>query len=471
MKNAGSGNSDDYSISLSQFFTDQQSTGIKNYLTQVLKNNPDLRSLGAMVKATDFNIAITKAETQPHADINLSGNRSKDTVTKEIINGASASLDIAWTPDIWGRHSNNAAAARYSAEKSRFDLLQERRTLISHALHAWVEYSNYVRTERDLVDLDTILSKLLGHYKETYEEGLSPYVFFLDAGNRRKQNQSRLEGLQLLRLKTLQNMNTLRGRPPKDKFLVLESQLPVSLAHISHPADPIEREPNTIQHTWPNKGMDDNLTSARLRDKYGFVTLPESISSTSLANRPDIQAAFADIQAFNSTARSAHKALLPQIKLTGSTLKNGETLRKAFRGDLVWHLVGGLTQRLFNGGQLRAIAKQKSAEAEASWWQYRGIVLQSMLEVENAMVSDTSLSRQLGKKHSILKDLAHKMYSSEERFADGDFPISTYLHIKAEYIETQIELREIMLRYLKNRLTLVMALGLPIEPFGNANNE
>jgi len=225
-------------------------------------------------------------------------------------------------------------------------------------------------------------------------------------------------------------MNILRGHSPSDELNIHDSKVPLTL-----------------------------------------VDLPDKISSASLANRPDIQAAFAEVQAISHSARSAHKALLPQINLTGSALKSGETLKKAFHGDLIWQLVGGLTQPLFHGGQLKAIANQKSAEAEASWWQYQRIVLQALLEVEHAMVSDKSFSQRIEQNQSRLRSQELKYFSAEERFSNGDLPLSDFLHVKAEMIEAHIELREVELQYINNRLVLVKSLGLPIEIFWGTNNE
>ena len=228
----------------------------------------------------------------------------------------------------------------------------------------------------------------------------------------------------------MQGMNILRGHSPSDELNIHDSKVPLTL-----------------------------------------VDLPDKISSASLANRPDIQAAFAEVQAISHSARSAHKALLPQINLTGSALKSGETLKKAFHGDLIWQLVGGLTQPLFHGGQLKVIANQKSAEAEASWWQYQRIVLQALLEVEHAMVSDKSFSQRIEQNQSRLRSQELKYFSAEERFSNGDLPLSDFLHVKAEMIEAHIELREVELQYINNRLVLVKSLGLPIETLWGTNNE
>ncbi|MCF6325078.1 MAG: TolC family protein [Gammaproteobacteria bacterium] len=256
-----------------------------------------------------------------------------------------------------------------------------------------------------------------------------PYEFFLDAKNSQRQSKIRVQEVQLAKLKTRQFMNILRGRFPADELWVSDDKLFPSLD--------------------------------------SFIA---EIPATTLVNRPDIQAAFSELQAFNRLERSANKALLPQLNLSASLSKSGRTLKKALGGDLLWQLVGGLTQPLFNGGQLSAIARQKSAEAVAVWWQYQNRVLKAMLEVENALANDKLLRWQLEQKEAEVNNLEKKIGSAKERFSDGDLSLSDYLLIKIEQIEVQMALIDVEVLYFKNRIDLITALGLPIEPIQQSDN-
>ena len=420
-----------------------QSSDLQQYITQVLNNNPDLKSLSATAKAASYNIKIANAENRPRADLNLTGSRNKD-VLKEIGNAVSLGMDVNWTLDLWGKLSDDADAAQHLADKSQYDLQQLRRVLIIQAARLWIEYRGYAKAEKYLIDLNKIQADLVNYYQDAYQAGLIPfsyyqgafqvglvpYEFFLDAKNSQKRSQSRLRETELEKRMVLQLMNTLRGRSPVAELFV-----------------------------------GDDLISVNL------VALESDIPATALVNRPDIQAAFSEMRAFRRLESAAHKALLPQINLTASTSKSGTTLEKALRGDLIWQLIGGLTQPLFNSGQIKATAKQKSAESEALWWRYQNTVLKAMREVENAMAIDNLLSWQIDQKQAEFSDLEKKLSSAEERFVDGNLSLSDYFLIKIERIESLIELNDSEVRYLKNRLDLVMALGLPIEPHQDNGHE
>jgi outer membrane protein TolC len=420
----------DYQQLASQIFGTQQGSGLQRYIAQVLSSNAYLRSIAATARADGHRLTSAEAETLPRADLDLSGSRNKDAITQEITNTASLGVDVSWALDLWGRLSDNTAAAKYLADKAGYELHQARRGLIAQAARAWVDYWGYVRTEENLAKLDTAYSHLRSHYEEAYQAGLAAYEFFVDAKRNQRRSHTRLQEIQLETLKTLRYMNTLRGQQPANELVINDAKVPFKL-----------------------------------------LAFTGDIPATALAERPDLQAAFAEVLAFRSSARAAHKALLPQITLTGSALKSGSSLEKAFSGDLVWQLIGGLTQPLFRGGQLKAIAQQKSAEAEASWWHYQNTVLQALLEVENAIASDKLLALQLRQKQTTLVGLEQKTHSTELRLSDGDLPFSDYLQIKIERIEAQLELSEIQVRYIKNRLDLAMALGLPMETLWGNDNE
>lgn len=419
----------DYKLLSKQVFPVGQYTEMQQYIAQVLNSNPDLKSIAATAKAASYSVKIARTEKLPRVNLNLSRTRNRD-ASKEVGNMVSVGADVNWALDIWGKLSDDAAEAEHLSDKSQHELQQLKRVLIGQSARSWIEYRGYVHAEKYFIRLNKAQVDLLDYYQDAYQIGLAPYEFFLDAKNSLKRSQSRQQEIQLEKLKALQFMNTLRGRFPADELRVSDDNIPLTL-----------------------------------------VAFTEEIPATVLVNRPDIQAAFSEVGAFIRSERSARKALLPQINLTASASKSGLNLAKALRGDLVWELIGGLTQPLFNGGQLRAIAKQRSAEAEASWWQYQNTVLKAMLEVENAMVGDQFWAWQLEQKRTEVNNLEQKISAAEERFSDGDLPLADYLQIKIERIEAQIELNEVEVSYIKNRLSLVTALGLPMEILQDINNE
>jgi outer membrane protein TolC len=412
----------EYQMLSSQIFQIDQYSVMQTYIAQVIEHNLDLKSIAASVKATEFERHVSNAERWPVADLGLSRRREKDALTEEINNTTSVDLDINWVVDIWGKLSDETEAAHYLLLKSQYDLVQARRTLVVQAAQFWIDYWGYRRSEAQLIQLKQINSDLLEHYLEGYTSGLVPYEVIFDARKRLKNVQTHLWRVQLEAQKLLHTMNILRGRSPADELEVGHGKV-----------------------------------------KRAFVEFAGAVSTTILSNRSDIRAAFTEVRSLEFSAQAAYKALLPQITLTGSALKNGRTLDNALSGNIIWQLIGGVTQPLFNSGQLSAMAKSKSAQVESSWWQYQNVVLNAMREVEDAMASDRQLAWQLVQKQTALKDLSYKADSAEGRFCDGDLQLDELFLILSEKREAEMEVIDVEVAYVRNRLALIAALGLPIE--------
>jgi outer membrane protein TolC len=420
----------EYQALSSRVFQFDKYTAMQTYITQVLDNNPDLKSAAVTVKAVEYEWNAAEAGRWPEADLELSRMRSKDSLSKEISNTTSVNLNVSWVLDIWGKLSDEIDAERYLSIKSQYDLAQVKRALIVQAAQSWVEYWGYNRNAEWLMHLSKLNVDLLEHYQEAYLSGLVPYEYILEARKRKKSVQTKVLEVQLELRKLHHYMNILRGHPPSDELEVNNLNMPRSVG--------------------------------------SFVG---KISASTLANRPDIQAAFAEFLAFEFSAQAAHKALLPHIDLTGSALKSAVSLADALRGDLIWQLIGGLTQPLFNGGQLKAIAKRKSAEVEASWWQYQRIVLNAMREVEDSLTGDRQLARQLEQKQTLLADMTQKSESAQERFRVGDLQLDELFLVLAETLEAEIEVIEIEVAYIKNRLAMIASLGLSVETLWEAGGD
>ena len=84
-------------------------------------------------------------------------------------------------------------------------------------------------------------------------------------------------------------------------------------------------------------------------------TLPVSLPSELVRQRPDILAAEAQLHAATAQVGVATANLYPHITLTGSVGQQALTLGTLFSsGNGVWTLTSGLTAPLFDGGTLRA---------------------------------------------------------------------------------------------------------------------
>jgi NodT family efflux transporter outer membrane factor (OMF) lipoprotein len=115
-------------------------------------------------------------------------------------------------------------------------------------------------------------------------------------------------------------------------------------------------------------------------------SLPVSLPSTLVRQRPDILAAEAQLHAASAAVGVATAQMYPSFPLSASVDTAGLSMFQLFQGSsLVWTLAGGLSAPVFHGGALEA-QKQEAIEGfRASLALYRQTVLQAFGQVADTM--------------------------------------------------------------------------------------
>jgi len=111
-------------------------------------------------------------------------------------------------------------------------------------------------------------------------------------------------------------------------------------------------------------------------------TVPLSLPSRLVRQRPDILAAEAQLHAANAAVGVAMAQELPDITLSGSLTRQALQAADLFhRFDTPWGLGGSLAQPLFKGGALRAQARAARDSLRAQAATYRSTVLEALGQV------------------------------------------------------------------------------------------
>jgi NodT family efflux transporter outer membrane factor (OMF) lipoprotein len=114
--------------------------------------------------------------------------------------------------------------------------------------------------------------------------------------------------------------------------------------------------------------------------------LPVSLPSAVVAQRPDIQAASAQLHTATANLGIADANLLPQFTLSAQLGHEALTSGTLFTPQtLVWSLVAGVTQPLFEGGTLTARRKAALAALRVAGAQYQETVLSAFQNVADAL--------------------------------------------------------------------------------------
>jgi len=114
--------------------------------------------------------------------------------------------------------------------------------------------------------------------------------------------------------------------------------------------------------------------------------LPVSVPAKLVRQRPDVQAAEAQLHQATAAVGLATANLLPQLNLTGSIGTESLTTGGLFgAGTGTWSVGASLLQPLFHGGELRYKRRAAVADLERADAQYRQTVLAALQEVADTL--------------------------------------------------------------------------------------
>lgn len=111
-----------------------------------------------------------------------------------------------------------------------------------------------------------------------------------------------------------------------------------------------------------------------------------------IRQRPDVQAAERNLAAATAQIGVAEAALYPALSIGGSISSDAQRF-EGLTELVTGRLFAGLVQAVFDGGRRRSVVRASEAAAEAAFAAYRGTVLVSLEEVENALAGVASADR------------------------------------------------------------------------------
>jgi multidrug efflux system outer membrane protein len=149
-------------------------------------------------------------------------------------------------------------------------------------------------------------------------------------------------------------------------------------------------------------------------------SVPVSIPSDLLRQRPDIRAAERNVAAANAEIGVATAAYFPTIAINASTGLDSTTLEDLFSASsLVWSLGISAFEPLTNLRFLQAQRRATVAAHEAASAEYRQTVLEALREAENALQASSILERRQAAQDKALAAARKTFDLSVKRFNQG----------------------------------------------------
>lgn len=323
-------------------------------IEEALRANPDLQSAQAALRVAQENAYAQRGAYYPNVNANLSPSRQK---TSEILSPTLASnetlfnlhtaqLQISYTLDAFGGVRRQVESTQAQAEAQRFQLEATYLTLTSNVVAAVVLESSLRAQIAATEDIVRIGSEVLDLMQKQYGLGAIAMADIVAQRATLAQAQATLSPLRKQLAQQRNLLAALIGRFPSEE---LEQKFELSALELPQ-------------------------------------EIPVSLPSRLVEQRPDVQAAAAQLHAATAQVGVAAANMLPQISLNANVGSSATDFSQLFTtGNGFWSLIGNLTQPVFAGGSL--LHKKRAAEAglEQAAADYRSTVIKAFQNVADSL--------------------------------------------------------------------------------------
>jgi outer membrane protein TolC len=186
---------------------------------------------------------------------------------------------------------------------------------------------------------------------------------------------------------------------------------------------------------------------------------PIDVPAAVLLKRPDIQAAIARYHEAQRYSRSAKKALLPGVNITGDIFREGARLSMLGSATTYWRIVGSLFQPLFESGRIINTSHARRVQAKAALMDLRGVVLGALKEAEDAIDRERDLGRQIKALEIAVRESEKSSRYYDERYRQGIDSLQSLLNAREQEMAVKIRLNDVIAQRLSNRVDMAIALG------------
>ena len=399
------------------FFVDSQ---VKALIGEALVNNRDLRMAVLKVQEARAQYGVTDADRYPQLTAGSSGTYSgklkgDSSTDREFEAGLNLSFDL----DFFGRLKNMS-----EAERQNFFASEEARRAVHISLISNVSQS-YFNQRLAYAQLQ-VAEETLQNYQRSYA--------FVEK--------------QLVTGSTnVLALEQARG--------VIES----TRSEIAKRKGDLAQANNALQLLLGTYGKlpDDH---ARSRGDIKPVTLPPSLSSQILLQRPDIMEAEHGLLAANANIGAARAAFFPSITLTSSVSSSSSDLSNLFNASSgMWNFVPKIELPIFNAGRNQSNLDLAEIRQQQSVVNYEQKIQNAFKEVADALVLRQSIADQISGQQRYLDSLQITLQRARALYQNGAVSYIEVLDAERSLFATQQSLLDLNYAQQVNEIKLFAALG------------
>ena len=344
---------------------------------KALEGNQQLLSTWSRLDQAEAMMDAANASWWPTLNAGISGGRSKQSASFPETNIISGSLQASYEIDVWGKLNNQRQAAAMDLAATRDLLESAAMTLAAEVTEnwfAWVAQQSQLKLLQSQLETNTTYLELVD---VRFSEGLATALDVFNLRQQVEQSRSQLEDAQRIASLLENRLAVLVGQAPGQIQLTSGSEL-------------------TDLPPLPATGVPAHL----------------------LKNRPDVRAAQRRVAAADARIGIALASRFPALKLTGSVGYSATTFTGLF-DELIFSVLGSVTQPIFMGGALAAQQTQAEAALQEQLHTFTHSVLQAIAEVENALSNQKHEAKRLKHLQQQRDHAASALGEAKERYIAG----------------------------------------------------
>jgi outer membrane protein TolC len=192
--------------------------------------------------------------------------------------------------------------------------------------------------------------------------------------------------------------------------------------------------------------------------------LPQGIKigvpSELVKRKPQLQAAWYQLLAQDSTVAYTQKQRYPALRLGADVSSVSSDIGNLFSGDYSsWSVFAGLTAPIFNAGRLKSLTEQQKLKLKQQEQQYLITLFSAFEVVENNLDLDASLQQQYLSTLKAQDNALQAETLSFEQYQSGLVSYTTVLDAQKRAFVAQSSVISLKNQIIANRIGLHLALG------------
>jgi len=411
-----------------QWWATFRSRRLNDLIETAMRRNPDLQAAQAGLRnARELAVAQRGLfYPQASAGYNTTAGKVGQDIASPLANNSvyyslnTASLTIAYSPDVWGLNQRQVESQEAQAENQRFQLEAAYLTLTSNVVAAAIQEASLrgqIAATKRIIAIEQELLDLLRHQMELGQISNAD-VLAQEAA-------------------LAQAQETL---PPLDKQLAVQRDLLTALAG--------------------------QLPQEEIAQKFDFASfhlprdLPVTLPSKLVEHRPDVKAAEATLHAASAAIGVAEANRLPVLNLSAELGSSPANWGKFFAPPTLFYtLIGSAAAPIFDGGTL--LHKQRAAEAayQQADAQYRSTVITAFQNVADCLRAIQADARAL--KAAVYAETAAQksLELTRQQLHLGQINNLTLLNAQQTYLQASITRVQAQANRYADTAALFQALG------------